>query len=51
MKVKISPSIIRLINAKENQAYWNKFDSAVQNLQLIQIDEKTKQLQELMAKV
>lgn len=50
MKAKISPSFSRLINAKTSQSYWMKFDYALQNLQLMNIDEKTKQLQELMSK-
>ena len=49
MKAKISPSISKLINVTLSQSYWTKFDYAVQNLQLSQIDEKTKQLQDFMA--
>lgn len=50
MKGKISPSISKLINATAGQSYSMKFDNALQNIQLMDIEEKTKKLQEFMAK-
>ena len=49
MKVKLSPSFSRLINATTPRSYWAKFDAAVKNLQLAHIEEKTKQLEAFMA--